>query len=86
MANALRDKIIKTYCAESNKDFLHITKGALEWIECIENDLGSKAKVFTWEQGGSDHGWYLNLELHKNGQFAELLRPFYIENNCLYAL
>ena len=84
--NFLRDKIIKTYCAASHKEFLHITKGALEWINHLQNELGSSVRVYAWEQGGMKYGWYLNLELHENGEFAQLLRPFYIENNCLFAL
>jgi len=84
--NCLRDKIIKTYCATFGKDYLHITKNAMEWIEHLQNEIGSSVRVFAWEQGGAKHALYLNLELHENGEFAKLLRPFYIENNCLYAL
>lgn len=84
MSRPLKEKIVIEYCAELGAEFLHITKGAAEWIDHISSTFGAKVSTFFYEDST---GNFMNLELpSKKDDEPMLLKTFYIENSCLYAV
>ncbi|NCD42192.1 MAG: hypothetical protein EOL88_08890 [Bacteroidia bacterium] len=79
----INNDIIKTYCAFSGEEYLHITRNANMWIENISSQI-PEAEIYFYKDENEEI--FMNLELCENGEFRELLRPFYVENNCLFSL